>query len=517
MDEKISKSKSVNRHYCCVCKNYRGKLVDCKNITLHRFPSNVVVRAAWLKRIKVISQNFKLNERDDRLCSAHFKGDYVKGNVPSVFILDDGRVKTFATNTVEYGDVPEVNTTSDQFELQISEDITNVTFVSELSNEYASVMLHDYCGPVYSNIDNFCQNLNKNEQTHTLSTHDCSTQTPCIPEMTSVCTQTCSIPLVDITELAKSGIMRKDMKSVGIQAVRPDLVIEDIMDSDDKCMFYTGLPNAATFKVLFSELPDAETFTHRAGSGNIPGRPRMLRLIDEFFLVLLRVRLGLLLEDISTSTCSNITIHWISYLSVKLSSLTPFPSKAIVQKTMPNKFKKKYPNCRIIIDCTEIFTENPQSLKNKSLMFSHYKSHMTYKALLGISPSGVITFASDLWAGSISDKQLTLNCGILDLCQRGDSIMADKGFLISDLTIPRGIRLIIPPLKYQRFTRRQVEETRRIANLRIDVERAMERVKNFRILQGVIPITLAHQATKIWKICVGLSNLLPPLVHDEDD
>ena len=83
----------------------------------------------------------------------------------------------------------------------------------------------------------------------------------------------------------------------------------------------------------------------------------------------------------------------------------------------------------------------------------------------------MITFVSDLWAGSISDKQLPSSCGILELCERGDSIMADKGFLISDL--------IILLLKYKRFSRREVEESRRIANLRIDVERAMERVKIF--------------------------------------
>ncbi|XP_053385867.1 uncharacterized protein LOC128550603 [Mercenaria mercenaria] len=184
---------------------------------------------------------------------------------------------------------------------------------------------------------------------------------------------------------------------------------------------------------------------------------------------------------------------------------------------MPKKFKKKYPNCRVIIDCTEFYTETPQSLANKSIMYSHYKSHMTCKALLGISPSGIITFVSDLWTGSISDRQLTMKCGLLDLCEAGDAIMADKGFVISDLTTPRGMHLIIPPLKMQRFNRRQVEETRRIANLRTDVERAMERVKNFRILQGVMPITLSQQASKILKICVGLSNMLPPLVHDGDD
>ena len=94
-----------------------------------------------------------------------------------------------------------------------------------------------------------------------------------------------------------------------------------------------------------------------------------------------------------------------------------------------------------------------QSLANKSLMLSHYKSHTTWTALLGINPSGIITLVSDLWGGSISDTQLTMKSGLLDLCNAGDGIMADKGFLISDLTIPCGMHLIIPPLKLQRFNR----------------------------------------------------------------
>lgn len=386
--------------------------------------------------------------------------------------------------------------------------------------------LHDYCCELP---ENNCLKLNKETQvTSNENMVHAETQTVIsgVSNTISVGTQT-DISGQFLEELLKLKSSEKQMKSVSSQVTKPTFCFEDIGDSEEKCMFYTGLPNAATFRMLFGKMADAEELTQRNGTSGKKGRPRSLRLIDEFFLVLIRLRLGLLLEDlaqrfhISKATCSNITTQWITYLSVKLSFLTVWPSRSTIKETMPNKFRRKYPNCRVIIDCTEIYTETPQSLSNKSLMFSHYKSHMTYKALLGITPTGIISFSSDLWAGSISDKQLTSNCGILDLCEPGDAIMADKGFLIDDLTLPKRISLIIPPLLRQavgkRFNKREVEETRRIANLRIDVERAMERVKNFRILQGVLPINLSPQATNIWKICVSLSNLLPPLVNDEDE
>lgn len=72
---------------------------------------------------------------------------------------------------------------------------------------------------------------------------------------------------------------------------------------------------------------------------------------------------------------------------------------------------------------------------------------MTYKSLIGISPAGAVTFVSDLYNGSVSDKQITKLSGLVEQCEEGDAIMADKGFLIPDLTTPKGVHLIIPPFK----------------------------------------------------------------------
>ena len=70
----------------------------------------------------------------------------------------------------------------------------------------------------------------------------------------------------------------------------------------------------------------------------------------------------------------------------------------------------------------------------------------------------------------------------------GDKVMADRGFDISDV-LPDGVTLNIPPFKGSRspLTTTETEETARIAAVRIHVERAIGRIKNDHILDGVRP------------------------------
>lgn len=95
---------------------------------------------------------------------------------------------------------------------------------------------------------------------------------------------------------------------------------------------------------------------------------------------------------------------------------------------MPDSFKTKYKDTGVIIDCTEIREEMPSSSVVKSQTYSNCKSANTLKGLVGISPSGsCITFISQLYTGSISDREITERCGVLKMpFQAGDSLMAIK-------------------------------------------------------------------------------------------
>ena len=133
--------------------------------------------------------------------------------------------------------------------------------------------------------------------------------------------------------------------------------------------------------------------------------------------------------------------------------------------------------------------------------------------LVGVSPDGAFTFISDLYQGSISDRDLVIASGLLDKIELGDSVMADKGFEIADLLIPLGARLNIPPFldKRQQMLPGDIRSTKSIAAVRIHVERAIGRLKQNRLLDRVIDYSLSDMLDWLVFFAAMLCNFLPSL------
>lgn len=86
-------------------------------------------------------------------------------------------------------------------------------------------------------------------------------------------------------------------------------------------------------------------------------------------------------------------------------------SAAEVKFNLPEEFSD-FPDTQVIIDCTELRCQTPSSPLIQSEMYLSYKSHCTMKGLIGIAPHGAVTFVSQLYAGSMSDKEIFKQCGI---------------------------------------------------------------------------------------------------------
>ena len=193
--------------------------------------------------------------------------------------------------------------------------------------------------------------------------------------------------------------------------------------SDCDMNYYVGM-TPAQFKALYKFLDAGQGICRRLncwGSDfslmQMPyiekkGQKRSIEPIEELFITLCRLRVNIpekVLSDsygISMSEISRIFATCKDFLSSRLVQLPIWATKEIVQKTMPESFKSKYPLTRTIVDYTETFIEKPSCFRAQAETYSTYKSHNTVKGLVGISPHGAVTFVSELYGGHCSDKMI---------------------------------------------------------------------------------------------------------------
>ena len=125
------------------------------------------------------------------------------------------------------------------------------------------------------------------------------------------------------------------------------------------------------------------------------GKQRKLSTETEFLAVLMRLKVGLFVNDISSrlqissSQFSRIFTTWIRLLRLELQSLCNFPSRFEVRHFLPPE-SAKYVNLRCLIDCTEFFIETPSSLTAQRETWSSYKSHNTCKVRFYLLCSSIL-------------------------------------------------------------------------------------------------------------------------------
>ena len=281
----------------------------------------------------------------------------------------------------------------------------------------------------------------------------------------------------------------------------------------------TGLPNKEIFDIVVSYTKRfQDDINYFAG-----WKVETLSLEDQVFITLMKLRQDYTnlhlakLFHCSTGTIRNIVITFVHLLYVILyeQCMSTVPSRHKNKSSLPGSFSL-FGNCRMVIDCTDIRIASPSLMSVQKLTYSSYRGMNSFKALVGVAPNAVITFVSDMYAGSVSDKAIVQKCGILSHLNAGDLILADEGFLIQDM-IPSGVSVNIPPfLNNGKFSESEIKVTKGIAKCRIHVERANARLKDFRIL-GFIPPYLKGYADKVFKLCAALVNLQYPLIKEISD
>uniref|UniRef100_A0A8C6TLY5 THAP-type domain-containing protein n=1 Tax=Neogobius melanostomus TaxID=47308 RepID=A0A8C6TLY5_9GOBI len=295
------------------------------------------------------------------------------------------------------------------------------------------------------------------------------------------------------------------------QCSGPAELHKELLRTDHLSLLYTGL-SMQEFAFLADQLLKDYVNTFH------------LDACDQVLMTLMKLRLNLLQADlaerfhVSQSQVSKIMSVWFDIMEEKMRRFIPWLPRETILATMPQCFREHYPTTTCVIDCAETPIQKPHNLDSSGESYSHYYGQNTIKYLLAIAPCGVIMFVSAAYRGKCSDKFITSDSGFLEYLHPGDVVMADRGFLISDLLHERQVQLVIPAFTKEslQLSEEDTTHTRPTANVRVHVERVIRCLKNFRILSQTIPINLVHKCDKILRICAALSNLRGDIIPEDE-
>lgn len=277
----------------------------------------------------------------------------------------------------------------------------------------------------------------------------------------------------------------------------------------------TGLVSYSNFSMVLSTFGD-----DIEGMNYYYGWTPTMQLEDQFFLTLIRLRMNkpiweiAMLFKLSEKEVSNIFITWINFLYFHFKDIDWWPSRDTVQYFSPKDFRRKFPTTRVIIDGTEVPLKKPKAPLAQQATYSTYKNRNTVKALIGVTPGGMVSYVSDVYGGSTSDRQICERSELTRIIESGDSIMADKGFNVQDIFMGSNVLINIPEFfkKKTRMSERSLAKDRKIASKRVHVERVIGLAKTFKILRGPLSVTDAPLADAIITTCFFLCNYRPCIV-----
>jgi len=248
-----------------------------------------------------------------------------------------------------------------------------------------------------------------------------------------------------------------------------------------------------------------------------------LDALDICYLVLRKIRLNESFEilahefGVSRSYASRIFRLNLNFIAKHLKEMIIWPKFESIKKNLPVSFRKNYRNVNSIIDCLETEIEKPSSPRDQALTWSQYKKCNTLKYLIGITPDGLISFISNGYGGRATDEMVVSHSGYLDKLEPGMCIMADRGFKkVETHVLKKKCSFVRPPSVQEgvKLSRKQVVTSRKIAGLRIHVERAISRIREFKFCSphACVDHNMIKYCDDAMKITCGLINLRGPLI-----
>ena len=259
-----------------------------------------------------------------------------------------------------------------------------------------------------------------------------------------------------------------------------------------------------------------------SGSSIYKDNRRKMSNENRLLLFLMKMKCGLTfstlsaLFDLHRSNASRNFYSILDCLSETCKNFVFWPNKDVVEQTMPTVFKPEYSKCRVIIDSTNFAVEQLSTNIHREQYFSQCHRDYRIKNIIGYSPCGLICHVSKCHGGQATDDQVTISSGLLDFLEPDDVVLSNKELpQVRALLYERrrSTLLVMPPLSYNQHCS---EEADRMYKMRYHIEKMMQRIYTYKIIDKFTAEMLPH-CDKIIFMCCVLVNLQAPMIQDKLD
>ena len=194
------------------------------------------------------------------------------------------------------------------------------------------------------------------------------------------------------------------------------------------------------------------------------------------------------LFGISPSHVSRVFTMWVNILHACLKTLLRWPTQDIARANLPKAFAT-FPRTRCArLHWICIWKAISACSTETNMVFLQAFQHCKV-ADRNTSMWNNYISVNSICPGGVSDVEIVKKSQFLDLIviEPADDVMADRGFNIRHLLLPKRAILNIPAFSKGSnlsLKKAAVRHSRSIASVRIHVERAIRRMKCFKILSG---------------------------------
>lgn len=302
-------------------------------------------------------------------------------------------------------------------------------------------------------------------------------------------------------EKAKTGLLQQ---SILVKTFRKDLCAAVLME-DEKCLkFYTGFSTRDHF-IKFLKLVRTRTEGCNPPSGRT-GRPSCLSFEDQVAMVLSRLRLGLLEDDlgfrfaVSTSTISRLVTFWVPFLLGLMDEISVWPIPDVALDCLPEEFRPSLASTEeVSMECSEI---SLQVLTEANVLSDvHVRTAKLPKiatALVGLAQNGFVCFVSDLTVIKGKNSTSLRNAGskLEEMAAATDDRFGSGGQL----------KTPCPVLQSGELWEDEEDEVMTLESLKTQhINTVIREVKRFRILKCM---PMCGKLNAIWKLCCYLTNFI---------